>query len=84
MKAAAPARRYDSVQQDWRAILPYAQGSLFNEHTDKLENAYIMLSVSLNEAIALRRSGDSGRAREEIGVVGELFSRLALRINAVK
>ena len=83
MKAAAPARRYNSVQQDWRAILPYPQSSLFNEHTDKLENAYIMLSVSLNEAIALRRSGDSGRAREEIGVVGELCSRLALRINAV-
>jgi len=83
LKAAAPARRYNSVQQDWRAILPYAQGSLFTDHTDKLENAYIMLSVSLNEAIALRRNGDSSKACEEIGVVGELCSRLALRINAV-
>ena len=83
MKAAAPSRRYHSVQQDWRAILPYAQGSLFADHAGKLENAYIMLSVPLNEAIALRRSGDLGKAYEEIGVVGELCSRLALRINAV-
>jgi len=83
LKAASPARRFKSVQQDWRAILPYAQGSLFTDHTEKLENTYIMLSVSLNEAIALRRSGDSSKASEEIGVVGELCSRLALRINAV-
>jgi hypothetical protein len=79
----APARRYNSVQQDWRAILPYAQGSLFIEHTYKLENAYVMLSVSLNEAITLRRSGDSNKACQEIEVVGELCSRLALHINAV-
>ena len=83
MKATARARRHDSVQQDWRAILPHAQGSLFVDHTGKLENAYVMLSVSLNEAIALRRNGDSSKACEEIEVVGELCSRLALRINAV-
>jgi len=78
-----PSRRYDSVRQDWRAILPYAKGSLFFDHTDKLENAYVMLSVSLNEAISLRQNGDSEKANQEIGVVGELCSRLALRINAV-
>jgi len=78
-----PSRRYDSVRQDWRAILPYGKGSLFFDHTDKLENAYVMLSVSLNEAISLRQNGDSEKANQEIGVVGELCSRLALRINAV-
>jgi len=83
LKARAPARRYNSVQQDWRAILPSAQGSLFIKHTYKLENAYVMLSVSLNEAITLRRSGDSNKACQEIAVVGELCSRLALHINAV-
>ena len=83
MTTRVPSRRYDSVRQDWRAILPYAKGSLFFEHTDKLENAYVMLSVSLNEAISLRQNGDSEKANQEIGVVGELCSRLALRINAV-
>ena len=83
MTTRVPSRRYDSVRQDWRAILPYAKGSLFFDHTDKLENAYVMLSVSLNEAISLRQNGDSEKANQEIGVVGELCSRLALRINAV-
>jgi hypothetical protein len=78
-----PARRYNSVRQDWRSILPYAKGSLFLEHTDKLENAYIMMSVPLNEAISLHRNGDALKACQEIGVVGELCSRLALRMNAV-
>src|ERR1700741_5364512 len=79
----ALARRYNSVRQDWRAILPYAKGSLFADHTDKLENAYIMMSVSLNEAISLRDEGDLGKAHQEISVVGELCSRLALGINSV-
>jgi hypothetical protein len=83
LKATVCARRHNSVQQDWRGILPQAQSCLFVDHTDKLENAYVMLSVSLNEAIALRRNGDSSKASEEIEVVGELCSRLALRINAV-
>ncbi len=48
MNTRAPVRRYDSVQQDWRAILPYAKGSLFADHTEKLENTYRMFSVSLN------------------------------------
>ncbi len=83
MTTRVAPRRYDSVRQDWRAILPSAKYSLFLDHTDKLENAYVMLSVSLNEAISLRENGDFQRANQEIGVVGELCSRLALRINAV-
>jgi hypothetical protein len=43
----------------------------------------MMLSVPLNEAFALKQKGDSARACQEIGVVGELCSRLAVRINAV-
>ena len=83
MNTRVPARRYDSVQQDWRAILPYAKGSLFSEHTEKLENAYLMFSVSLNEAIAMRQQGDSDSARQQIGVARALCARLALRISAV-
>jgi hypothetical protein len=83
VNARAPSRRYNSVQQDWRGILPYAKGSLFADHTEKFENAYLMFSVSLDEAIALERQHDSERASQEIAVVGELCARLALRINAV-
>src|SRR5258708_5990159 len=42
-----------------------------------------MLSVSLNEAISLRQNGDSEKANQEIGDVGELCPFLARRINAV-
>ena len=78
-----PARKYDSVQQDWRAILPYASNTLFCEHTTKLENAYLMLSISLDEAIALRKGGDSAKSIVGLGVLEELCSRFALHINAV-
>ena len=83
MNTRAQPRRYDSVQQDWRAILPSDKASLFIAHTSELENIYMMFSVSLNEVFALRDRGEMARACQEIGVVGELCSRLAVRINAV-
>ena len=83
MNARAPARRYDSVQQDWRAILPEAKSSFFADHIHQLEDGYMIFSVALDEAISLHHSGDSRRANLEIGVVGEFCARLALRINAV-
>ena len=83
MTTRALSPRYDSVQQDWRAILPIDKASLFFLLTGELENTYMMLSVSLNEAIALRDKGEANQACQEIGVVGELCSRLAVQINAV-
>ena len=83
MTTRAQPRRYDSVQQDWRAILPIDKAFLFFAHTGELENTYMMLSVSLNEAIAMRDKGEAHRACQEIEVVGELCSRLAVHINAV-
>jgi len=79
---AAPCR-YGSVQQDWRAILPDDKATLFITHTGELESVYMMFSVSLNEVFALRDRGELARAYREIAVVGELCSRLAVRINAV-
>jgi hypothetical protein len=83
LNTRAPVRRYDSVQQDWRAILPYAKGSLFADHTEKLENTYRMFSVSLNEAIDLEQQGDSEKASQGIEIAGEFCARLALGISAV-
>jgi hypothetical protein len=83
LSGRAAARRYDSVQQDWRAFLPYAKASLFTGHTEQLEHAYVMFSVSLNEAINYKRKGDSAKAGQGLRVVGELCAHLALRINAV-
>jgi len=83
VSARVPARKYDSVQQDWRAILPSASNALFCDHTTRLENAYLMLSISLDEAIALRKGGDSAKSIVGLGVLEELCSRFALHINAV-
>ncbi len=83
MNTRAPSRRYDSVQQDWRAFLPDAKASLFNRHTYELENDYLMLSVSLNETLSFHRQGKSVEACQESEVLGALCARLAIRTDAV-
>jgi hypothetical protein len=83
LNTRALARRYNSVQQDWRAFLPQAKASLFEIHTHELENSYLMLSVWLDEAMTLQRQGDSDRVSQQICALGDLCARLALRINAV-
>jgi hypothetical protein len=82
MRTRAPSRRYDSVQQDWRALLPEAQASLFYAHTSELENDYLMLSVSLNECLDSYQKRAAVAAHEP-EVLCALCSRLAIRTNAV-
>jgi hypothetical protein len=83
MNTGVPARRYNSVQQDWRAILPLAKGISFSNHTEELESAFLMFSVALDDSIALNRSGSGENASQGIRMVGELCALLALRITAV-
>ena len=83
MLARAPSRRYDSVQQDWRSLLPEAKSAFFEVHVGELENAYVMLSVSLNEAIDLRRHGHSVKASQATEVTPDLCSLLVLRLDSI-
>jgi hypothetical protein len=83
MLARAPSRRYDSVQQDWRSLLPEAKSTFFEVHVRELENAYLMLSVSLNEAIDLRRRGHSAKAWQAIEVTPDLCALLVLRLDSI-
>src|SRR5215472_5732024 len=83
MSARGPSRRYESVRHDWRAILPETKAAFFEDHSRELENTYLMLSISLDEAIAFRRSGQSAKAFQAIGVAPELSSLLACRLSAV-
>jgi len=83
MNANAPLRRYDSVQQDWRAFLPEAKSALFYAHAKELESAYLMLSVALDGALGLRRRGQSVKAVQAAEVTPELCDRLVLRLNSV-
>jgi len=54
--------RGKSVQDDWRAWLPEAKAVVFNRQVHKLESSYVMLSVSLDEAIALRQLGQPAKS----------------------
>jgi hypothetical protein len=83
MRTRAPSRRYESVQHDWRALLPQTKACLFFHHTEALENDYLMLSVSLNEVLNYQRAGKPLRNCREIEMLGALCARLAIRINAV-
>ena len=83
MSTHAPFRRYDSVQQDWRAFLPDAKAEFYYTHTGELENAYVPFSMSLNEALELLLRRLSVQAFETIAIAPELCSRLALRISSV-
>jgi len=83
MNTRVRSRRYDSVQQDWCAILPEAKAAFFQNHTLELENTYLMLSISLDEAIEFRRCGQAAKAFQAIGVTPELSSLLAARMAAV-
>jgi hypothetical protein len=83
MSAGPALRKYDSVQQDWRAFLPEAKSAFFYAHANELENTYLMLSVALDDALALWRRGQSGKAKETADVTPELCDRLVLRLSSV-
>ena len=83
MITRAPTPRYDSVQQDWRSLLPEAKSAFFEAHVRELENAYLMLSVSLNEAIDLSRHGYLAKAFQAMEVSPDLCSLLVLRLDSI-
>jgi hypothetical protein len=82
MSTRAPTRRYDSVQQDWRCLLPEAKSAFFEIHVRELENVYLMLSVSLNEAIDLSRR-HLAKAFQAMEVSPDLCSLLVLRLDSI-
>lgn len=68
--------RRSSVREDWRAWLPGDKARVFHEFVQQLETAYGMLSVSLDEAIALRDQGLLAKARQAAAVTAEVSQLL--------
>src|SRR3989440_2114789 len=64
--------RGKSVKDDWRAWLPEAKTVVFNKQVPRLESNYVMLSVSLNEAIELRQLGQPGKSMQAVGITSGL------------
>ena len=68
------------MRQDWLACLPVEKGRLFDETVDELETLYWMLSVTLNEAFALRDKGSLSYAREQSRVSADLLDRFVAQL----
>jgi hypothetical protein len=69
-----------SVCEDWVAWLPAEKNVVFEAVRDQLEISYTMLSVALNEALALLNKGALVQAGQEAGVTADLFDRLAAQL----
>jgi len=68
--------RGKSVKDDWRAWLPEAKAQVFNKQVHRLESSYVMLSVSLDEAIELRQLGQPAKSLQAVGMTAGLCSLL--------
>lgn len=69
--------RGTSVKADWRAWLPEEKDQVFRSHVRQLEISYNMLSVSLDEALALRQGGRLAKASLAVCVTPDLCNRFA-------
>ena len=66
-----------SVQEDWSTWLPAAKAEAFDSCVRQLELSYGMFSVSLNEALELRRIGKLAQSCRAVLVIPALCARLA-------
>ena len=72
-----------SVQEDWHAWLTEAKEVVFHTYSRQLESNYAMFSISLNEAIGLRREGRFGKAIQAIGLSPCLCRLLTLPLGGI-
>jgi len=72
-----------SVQADWYGWLPDAKLQAFRVYSDEFEACYVMLSVSLDEAMGLRDSGSLRQSFQVVDVTPALCSRLTDRLQGL-
>lgn len=65
------------MQEDWAAWLPQDKHQLYQSVVREWENAYAVLSVSLNEALSERAQGELAMAREDVEIAAAVVHRLA-------
>src|SRR6266852_513190 len=71
------------VQKDWSTWLPADKAETFDSCVRQLELCYGMFSVSLNEALELRRIGKAGHSCRAILFMPELCARLAFPLEGL-
>jgi hypothetical protein len=75
--------RGKSVKDDWRAWLPESKAVVFNQQVHQLESSYVMLSVSLDEAIELRQMGQPGKSLQAVGITSGLCRLLTQMLSGL-
>ena len=75
--------RNSSVHEDWSRWLPPAKAEAFDSCARQLETFYRMFSVSLNEALELRRTGNLGQSCRAVFVIPALCARFARPVEGV-
>jgi hypothetical protein len=73
----SPSARGMTVKDDWRAWLSHEKDRVFRTQVRQLEIYYNMLSVSLDEALALRQGGRLAKASLAVCVTPDLCNRFA-------
>ena len=68
MSARPSSTTSGSVSQDWRSPLSAEKSQVFARTMSRLETAYSMFSVNLDEALGMRRSGRMGKANQLLSV----------------
>jgi len=66
-----------SVPEEWICALPRDKSETFESLVANWESHYAMMSVSLDDSLALRARGELVCARQQVSVTAELFGRVA-------
>ena len=82
-RAKRAGQRSRSVHEDWFAWIPNEMDQLFDATRNDLESSDFILSVTLDEALALCKGGQFDSAKERANVIAGLYDRLAIRIGHV-
>jgi hypothetical protein len=83
VRAQTLLSRCSPVQEDWSAWLPAAKAEAFDTCVRQLERSYGMFSVSLNEALELRRIGKAGHSCRAIFLTPAICARLAFALEGL-
>jgi len=83
LRAKRASQRTRTVREDWFAWLPDEMDQLFGATRTELESSNGILSVVLDEGIALCEQEQFAIAKERVTAFAELFDRLAVRLRLV-
>jgi hypothetical protein len=77
LRARPTSLRAGSVSEDWQTPLSAEKSRAYHHILDRLEIAYVMFSVNLDEALGMRRSARLEKSFQLLMVTPELCERLS-------